>query len=334
MAKRNLITGATGLLGSHLAEQLVQRGDRVRALVRANSDTTFLRQLGVELALGDLGDPESVRRAVDGADVVYHCASKVGEWGPWSEYQTSILDATTTVAEACRHSVGRLLHVSSITVYGHPTIRPGEWLTEEAPLGQNLWRRDYYVRAKIAAEEAVRRSGVPATVIRPSWIFGPRDRNTMPRMILAIRSGRFGVIGDGRNLLNVVYVGDVADGAIRAAELPVAVGQAYNLSSPGELTQRQFVDAITDGLGLPRVTRSYPYRAAFALGWFSEVVGRLIRIRRPPHVTRYGVSLMGRSTQFSLEKANRDLDWRPRTSTAEGLRRTLEWFRTMESPAQ
>src|SRR5262245_34664979 len=97
-AKRNLVTGATGLLGSHVAQQLVEQGERVRALVRPSSDTTLLRQLGVELAVGDLGDPESVRAAVDGVDVVYHCASKVGEWGPWSQYQSDIIDATATVA--------------------------------------------------------------------------------------------------------------------------------------------------------------------------------------------------------------------------------------------
>src|SRR5215471_16955099 len=80
-AKLNVITGATGLLGSHLAEQLVARGERVRALVRPTSDTSFLRPLGVELAVGDLNDPNSLRPAVADADVVYHCAARVGDWG-------------------------------------------------------------------------------------------------------------------------------------------------------------------------------------------------------------------------------------------------------------
>lgn len=325
-AKLHVVTGATGLLGSHIAERLVERGEQVRALVRASSDAAFLKQLGVELATGDLRDPASVRAAVDGADVVYHCASKVGEWGPWSQFQEEIIDAAATVAEACRGRAGRLLHVSSITVYGHPKIG-GELLGEDAPLGQNLWWRDYYVRAKIAAEEAVRRSGVPATVVRPSWIFGPRDRHTLPRMILAIRSGRFAVVGDGNNLLNVVYAADVAEGAILAANHADAVGQAYNLSSAGEVTQRKFVDAITESLGLPRVGGGYSFRMAFALGLVSEVIGHLIRIRRPPHVTRYGVSLMGRPTLFSTQKARARLGWQPRVSALEGLRRTLDWFR-------
>src|SRR5438132_11986401 len=82
--KLNVITGATGLLGSHVAEQLVARGERVRTLVRRDSNIAFLQQLGVELAWGDLQDPNSLREAFAGADVVYHCAAKVGEWGPRS----------------------------------------------------------------------------------------------------------------------------------------------------------------------------------------------------------------------------------------------------------
>ena len=129
-AKLNVLTGATGLLGSHIAEQLVERGDKVRALVRPTSDTTFLRGLGAELVEGDLSDSASLRRAVAGADVVYHCAAKVGDWGAWRSFQSLVVDATANVLEACRQEgVGRVLHVSSITVYGHPKPRPGELFT-------------------------------------------------------------------------------------------------------------------------------------------------------------------------------------------------------------
>jgi nucleoside-diphosphate-sugar epimerase len=152
----NLVTGAAGLLGSHIAEHLTARGARVRALVRPSSDLTFLRSLGAELVEGDLRDVSSLRRAAAGASTVYHCASKVGEWGPWTEYQEQIIDATRNLLEACRtQAISRVLHVSSITVYGHLKLRDGLY-AEDEPLGQNLWFRDYYIRAKIAAEELAR----------------------------------------------------------------------------------------------------------------------------------------------------------------------------------
>jgi nucleoside-diphosphate-sugar epimerase len=325
--KLNVLTGATGLLGSHIAEQLVSRGERVRALVRPGSDTTFLRGLGAELAPGDLRDVASLGRAVAGADVVYHCAAKVGEWGPWADYQDQIINATGNLLDACRaESVGRVLHVSSITVYGHPRLRDGQLFTEDEPLGQNLWSRDYYIRAKLRAEELVRAYPGDATIIRPSWIYGPRDRTTLPRILKALQARRVSLIGSGDNFLNLIYVGDVAEGAVLAANHPGARGRAYNLGSEGELTQRQFLDALTDQLGLPRIRRRIPFRLAFWLGWTSEVIGHAIRIRRPPHITRYAVSLVGRPTQYSTARARTELGWRPRVDAAEGLRRTLQWY--------
>jgi nucleoside-diphosphate-sugar epimerase len=324
------LTGATGLLGSHIAEQLTARGERVRCLVRATSDARFLRSLGVELVTGDLAVPASVREVVRGADVVYHCAAKVGEWGPWSAYQAHVIDATANLLDACRaERVGRVLHVSSITVYGHLPPRSGLF-TEDEPLGQNLWVWDHYCRAKIRAEELCRQYPRPWTILRPSWMYGPRDRNTLPRLIKALQARRVRLIGDGNNLMNLIYVADVADAAIRAASHPAAVGEAYNLSSAGEITQRQFFDALTDLLALPRLQRRVRFRTAFWVGWLSELVGHAIRLQRPPHVTRYGVALFGRSTQFSVEKARDQLAWEPRVHAAEGLRRTLEWYRAVE----
>jgi 2-alkyl-3-oxoalkanoate reductase len=325
--KLNVITGATGLLGSQLAEQLVSQGECVRALVRAGSDTRFLRTLGVECVTGDLSEPDTLPNAVHGADIVYHCAARVGDWGPWTAFQEGVIDATGNLLDACRTvGVGRVLHVSSIIVYGHPLERADRF-TEDEPLGQNLWLwGDNYCRAKIAAEEHCRRYPGPLTIVRPSWIYGPRDRTSLPRVFKVLEAGRAAVVGRGDNRLNIVYSADVASGAILAANNAAAVGRAYNLSSEGELTQREFLDLLTNALGRPRVRWHVPYRIAFAGGFFAELVARAIRLRRPPHFTRYVVALLGRSTRFSIERAKTELGWSPRVPAVEGLQRTLEWY--------
>src|SRR5882762_10185311 len=99
-ATRNVVTGATGLLGSHVAEQLVARGERVRALVRPGSDVAFLKQLGVELVHGDLHDVVSLPPAVAGADIVYHCAARVGDWGSWADFRAQVVEATCHLVAA------------------------------------------------------------------------------------------------------------------------------------------------------------------------------------------------------------------------------------------
>jgi nucleoside-diphosphate-sugar epimerase len=332
-AKLNVITGATGLLGSHIAEQLVERGERVRALVRPASDTTFLCTLGVELVEGDLGKPETLTRAVAGADVVYHCAARVGDWGPWSRFKAEVIDATANLLGACATAgVGRVLHVSSIIVYGHPRER-GDLFTEDEPLGQNYWVWDYYCRAKVEAERLCQAYSGDVAVVRPSWMYGPRDRTSLTRVLKALQARRVPIIGQGDNRLNIVYAADVADGAIRAANHPEASRRAYNLSSSGEITQREFLAHLTAQLRLPPIRRRVPYRLAFWGGFLAEALGRAIRLKRPPHITRYAVALIGRSVRFSIERARQELGWTPRVGWEEGVRRTLEWHFGRELPA-
>jgi nucleoside-diphosphate-sugar epimerase len=329
-----VVTGATGLLGSHVAEQLVARGDRVRALVRPGGDTSFLRPLGAELAVGDLADPASLAGVVSGADVVYHCAAQVGDWGPWERYRQGVVEATANLLGACRAAgVGRFLHVSSINVYGHPNLRGGRLLGEDEPLGQRLWWWDHYCRAKILAEEAVRAYPGPWTVVRPTWIYGPRDRNSMPRVIRALRNGQASIVGRGDNRLNLIHAADAADGVIRAANHPGAVGQAYNLASEGALSQREYIDLLTQALGLPSVRLHVPFFVAFAGGFLCELIGRAIRLPRPPRITRYAVALIGRSTLFRSDKARDQLGWRPAVDPLDGLRQTLAWHLGREQNA-
>jgi len=324
-ARLNFVTGATGLLGSHIAEALRARGQRVRALVRPAGDASFLRELGVEVIPGDLLNLTLIYQAMAGADVVYHCAARIGNWGSWREFRRDVVETTRNVVEACsRARVGRLVHVSSVAVYGHPRLSSGRVVTEDEPFGQRLGFLDYYARAKIQAERLAWDYRGAVTVVRPSWIYGPRDRNSLPRLVQALRDGWVSLIGAGNNLLNIVYAADVAEGAIRAADSPA--GQAFHFCTEGEITQRQFFDTLCDGLGLPRVTKSVSARLASWGGLVGELVARGLGWRRSPHVTQYGTGLLTRPTTYSSSKAQQELGWKPVVTAAEGLHRTLEWF--------
>lgn len=331
-AKLNLVTGATGLLGSHIVEQLVAHGERVRAIVRPTSDVAFLRQLGVELSHADLLDPASLKAAVAGADVVYHCAARVGDWGSWADFQAQVIDATRNLVAACRAArIGRLLHVSSIAVYGHPPKK--KRITEDEPRGQRLRFLDHYCRAKRQAEDVVWDADLDVRVVRPSWIYGPRDRNGLPRLANALRGRWVKVQGPGDNLLNIVYAGDVAEGAIRAANEPAARGQAYHLCSEGEITQQQFLDTLCDALGLPHVERHVSPRYAYLGGLLGDVIARLFRWNRPPYISRYSVGLIARPANYSIDKARQQLGWQLRVRPQDGLRTAALWLRQWEARA-
>ena len=166
------------------------------------SRTGFLEGLGVEIARGDLTDPAVCDRAVDDVSRVFHCAAKVGDWGSWQEFQVGCIDATRTLAEAAaRAGVERFVHISSTSAYGHPPDQPTP-IDETAPLGQNIWVLDHYTRSKVECERLLwdmAASGrLPLTVIRPSWLFGERDRTTIPRLIQEFRWHRVSIVGKGR----------------------------------------------------------------------------------------------------------------------------------------
>jgi nucleoside-diphosphate-sugar epimerase len=320
----NVVTGASGQLGSHIVEQLRQAGERVRAVVRPGGEAAFLRQLGAEVVEADLTRP--LTGAFTGADVVFHAAAKVSDWGPWETFRDEAVAVTTNVVDACRSAgVARLLHVSSISVYGHPKLTPGQRIEEATPTGQNLWMWDWYPRAKLLAEEIAWKFP-NVTVVRPSWIYGPRDRVTFPRVIPALLEKRVPFIGSGDNLLNIIYAGDVARGCILAARNPAAVGKAYNLCSEGEVTQRDLIDTLTDALGEPRVTRHVPYGLAIRFAWFREALARLMRSPKPPAITRRAIFLIGRPTQYSIGKARTELGWSPEVKIGDGVARTLKWY--------
>jgi nucleoside-diphosphate-sugar epimerase len=327
----DLVTGATGMLGSHVVERLVAQGRRVRALVRPFSDTQFLRSLGVGHVLGDLTDPNACIKATQGVEVVYHTAAKVGDWGPWSTFQRDCIDATRNLARAALSAgVARFLHISSTSAYGHPA-EGGPPIAEEALMGQNVWVWDAYTHSKVESEKVLWRlaggsPALPLTVIRPSWLYGERDRITTARLLERLRSGRMPLIGQGDNPLSAVYAGIVADAALLAASHPSAVGQAYNITSQGPITQREFMGLFADAAGAPRPRRRVPYKAAYAVSFLFEAHGRLTRRAKPPLVTRYATWLMGRTLEYSTEKAREELGWQPALTYEESIGRTVRWF--------
>src|SRR5262249_38189664 len=178
-----LITGATGFVGGHVAEACKARGLAVRTIARPGSDATLLDRLGATVHRGDLTDRDVVRTAVEGADVVVHCAAKVGDWGPVEDDRAFNVEALRDLLEACRgRPLQRFVHLSSLGVYA-ARHHHGTDETEPLPDGHV----DGYTQTKVEAERLVlsyhRENGVPVVVLRPGFVYGPRDRTLLPKVI-------------------------------------------------------------------------------------------------------------------------------------------------------
>jgi dihydroflavonol-4-reductase len=247
-------------------------------------------------------------------------------------FQTEIVETTNRVLQSARRAgVSRAVHISSLAAYGHPNFKAGV-VMESDPLAQNLRVWDYYSLAKAQSEAAAREAFPDVTILRPSLALGERERSVFSRIVAAMRAGRARLLGDGDNLMNLVYAGDIAAAAIFAANVDAARGQAYNLSSEGEISQRELYDLLSAALGLPRVARKVPFPVAYAGAFALESLARLGGPK--PFITRHGLSLICRSVKFSTEKARRELHWRPQMPAAEGIRRMADWMCCQGAPGQ
>ena len=322
---RVMVTGATGFLGGHVAEQLAQAGHHVRALVRTSSDVASLRSWGVELVEGDLGNKRSVQAACDGVDAVIHCAAKVGDWGPVEEYRKVNVEDFRLLLDAClEKKVGRLVVVSSLGVY---EAKDHFGTDETAPLPAK--HIDGYTQTKVEAENLAmqyyREKGLPLIIIRPGFIYGPRDRNVMPRILKNLKARLVTYFGSRNKQLNNVYVGNVVESIELALRDEAPLGEAFNITDAKTVSKKVFFERIADLSQLPRPFATWPmWFARFMCGTF-ETAGKLFGFT--PVLSMARLKFMGLNLDYSIEKAQKTLGYRGKTSFDDGMRQTIDWLK-------
>jgi len=329
-----LVTGAAGFLGGHLVDMLLERGDEVRAMVRPVEDTDYLRTLpGVEIVNGDLTDGVSLKRAVQGIERVYNVGAKTGPWGPENVYcAINVQGLADLIHAAMDAGVQRIVHTSSITVYGHSLHGI---VTEDNPFHAE---DNPYSRTKIAGEKLianlVKDQGAPVVIVRPAWIYGPRDTASFAKYVSRVESGKFFLIGSGQNIVPTVYVRDVAQGLLKAGDASNnVIGQAYTLASDERVTQAMYLSTIADALGARHISLKVPYTALYAAGRSAELAWQAMgrRSDAPPPLTTYGITLQGGDQQFSIDKARRELGYAPAYTIEHGVVEGVKWYRTLQN---
>jgi nucleoside-diphosphate-sugar epimerase len=323
---RVLLTGGTGFVGSHVADVLRESGYDVRALVRTSSDTRFLRPgPGLELVTGALDDRASLERAVAGCEVVVHAAGLIKARRTREFFEVNVAGtASLAAAAAAAGSVRRFVLVSSLSAAGPSSNgRPLDESATPRPVSA-------YGRSKLEGERAVRElaGDVSVTVIRPSVVYGPRDRATLS-FFRAVRRGALPIVGDGSNSLSVVYVADCA--AAVAAALSsgpnASNGGTYFVDDGEPLVWREAVEEIELALGrrarLRIGTPAWALRVAAAANQArGEITGH-------PQMLTFDKlrELEQRHWVCSSVAARRDLGWAPRVRWAEGVSLAAEWYR-------
>jgi dihydroflavonol-4-reductase len=322
-----LVTGATGFTGGHLAASLARRGYRVRALVRPKSWDRFrassLHGAGVEGLRGDLTDADSLARAAEGVDVVYHIAATYREAGqPSSAYRAVNVDGTKHLLMAAEQGgASRVVHCSTGGVHGHIARPPAN---EDAPFNPG----DVYQETKLEAERMVRdygRSGTLEIVVaRPIGIYGPGDSRFL-KMYRGIARRRFPVLGSGEVFYHLTYIDDLVEGLRLCGEVPAAAGRTYILAGPRYTTLNQLVAMIAQELRVPPPHLRLPVWPFWMAGLLCESV--CVPLGIEPPIYRRRVDFYTKSRAFDITRARTELGYAPVVDLADGIHRTAEWYR-------
>lgn len=325
---RILITGATGFVGGHLVEACQRKGWHVTALARPSSDTKALEAAGVAVVRCEPTDGAALRNAIAEIDVIANCAAKIGDWGPHEDYIKANVDNLRVLLDACKgQALARFIHLSSLGVYA---AKHHHGTDETTPAATS--HRDGYSHSKALAEKLVlqyeRDFGLPAVVLRPGFIYGPRDSNVMPRIIDTLRRRAARYPGaKGTRALNTIFVRNLIDAIFLAIMNDQAVGQIYNLTDGEFVSKRRFIEKIADAMGLPYPTLTPPYWFAWMVTWLADKRAHLIKANDAPAFNFTRLKFMGLNLDFSIEKAKRELGYRPRYSFDEAMSETMSWYR-------
>ncbi|MBR5758263.1 MAG: NAD-dependent epimerase/dehydratase family protein [Thermoguttaceae bacterium] len=362
-----LVTGGGGFLGRYLVERLLADGCETRTFCRHAHDE--LRSLGVDQRLGDLRSFDDVSKAVEGVDVVFHVAAFPSIVAiPRPFYETNVLGTKNVLAACLKNKVRKLVYTSTQCVAN--TIESQEGVDESVPYARPFlgwyqmtkavaeqfvraanyapWTDDYdfegldlseskfrslnaTFEARRPRRDPYREDALMTVALRPHLIWGPRDRNLVPRLLERARKGKLRRVGDGRNVISTIYVQNAADAHKLAADALTpggsAPGSVYYIAQDKPLNCWKWIDELLALVGEPPVRKSVSFKAAWRLGTVLEKIYRVLGREDEPTMTRFLATQLAKSYWFDTTRARNELGFSPAISTEEGMRRLGEDLR-------
>lgn len=319
---RVLVTGASSMIGRHVVDRLVDRGDDVVVLQRRSVGRDDVGEV-----LGDLADEATARRGTADVDGVIHLAARVGITGPWSAFRSANVDGTRHLLDAARrHGVRRFVHVStpSVAHAGDPLVG--------APAGpaDPDRVRGHYARSKAMAEELALRSDdadLAVAAIRPHLVWGPGDTQLVGRVVERARAGRLALVGSGLAMIDTTWVDNAADALIAALDhIDRAAGRALVVSNGQPRTVAEVIERILRAAGAPSRMRHVPSTVAVGAGAVVESIwDRLDRTDDPP-MTRFLAEQLSTAHWFDQRETRAVLSWAPTVDLDEGFERLARSF--------
>lgn len=320
-----LVTGASGFIGNRLAEVLVESGERIRLLVRDPSRLSDFLRNSSELIVGDLGDMGALKSATKQVETIYHCAANVNTWDCWERYYQTNVQGVENLIEAARRSnttLPRLIHLSSVDVYGFP----------EAPCDETAALNDggfYYGKSKIMGEALIKKYaqdfGLPFTILRPCNVIGPGSQ-FIERIGSELRSGVMLTVGGGNCNAGMVYIDNLVDAIIRVAASPQTLGESYNLRDSYDVSWKYFLDCFRQQIKGKGLVINLPFPIAAGVAFVFEAIYKRLAINKEPLLHPLLVHIFGRTCGHSAQKIMQACGPTTTLDFDTAMKRSCRWF--------
>ena len=337
--RKIILTGATGFIGSHIAEYLCGKGAALACLARPESNVSFLRTLPVEIIPGDITDPASLRRACDGGGCVIHAAGKVGDWGAYDDFERVNVRGTLNVLEAAVSAgIRQVIITGTNACYGEEDS--AEIKTEASPYRSHYryfldrpfpsalnFYRDTKALAVETAKECAARDGVDLTVIEPVWVYGEREFHTgFYEYLKTVQSGLPLFPGSRKNRFHTIYSRNLAKLYHLALEARLPGVNTFIAADSTAEYQRVLLQKFCREAGL-KMPVPLPKAAVYPLAVAMELAAALLGTKQSPVLTRAKVNIFYDNIEYSAAKARTVLGYQPDYSLEESIRKTVSWYR-------
>lgn len=334
-----LLTGASGFIGSHIAELFLKERIPTKCFVRLSSDISFLKQLKVELVYGDVTDIKSIQSALSDVDIVIHTAAKSSDWGKYQDYYNTNVNGTMNILKACyKMNVDNVIITGSISSYGEEDSKIVKdesfpfnshypyFFDRLFPSAMNYYRDTKAILTQKACAFAII-NNMNLTIIEPAWVYGEREFNTgFYEYIKSVRDGMIYAPGCKRNSFHIVYAGDLAKAYLLAYKKKLHGVNRIIIGNPKANMLNEIHTQFCKSANLTP-PKLIPKFIVYPIGFFMELIATMLGKRHPPLLTRSRVNLMYDGFQFSVEKAKRLLEFETKTPLHEGINKTVIWYK-------
>lgn len=323
-----LVTGANGFIGSNLVKRLIKEGNEVNSLVRETSDLKFLDNVDTNMYFGDISDLESIIKALDGVNKVYHVAGLAADWGSYSLFEKVNFYGTQNVAQAaCRAGVEKFIYISTVAFHGFGKTN----MTEESSVADNLIP---YAETKYLAEEWLwdfdKESKMNVTAVRPGNVYGVNDRTFISKYIDALLAGKFSEVNKGKSKTCPIFIDNLIDIITLVGNEKKANGHAFLATDGLDINWHNFNTKLANALDVKLPKTSIPYSVAYTVAKVYYKVHRILNIKSEPFLTPYRINNGGKDYHFSIKKLSDFFNYSPKVDLDEAMKRTVDWYKNRD----